>query len=192
MVFTKRERIIIAATVASVALLVVDVYVLTPVLGRREVVRAERERLLAELRQTHHLLERRKLLAPKWRGMLAGGMRGDPAEAESQILRSLRRWASEGGVSLSSLRPDRSTEKTDLPEITVHVTGTGSMYAVSRMLWHIEAAATPIKIKMLQLGSRKEGTDDLSMHLRVSTLYLPPEPAPDRSARAAGMPGGRR
>ena len=50
------------------------------------------------------------------------------------------------------------------------------MSAVSKLLWQIETSAIPAKIKMLQLGSRKEETDDLSVHLRVSTLYCPDVP----------------
>ena len=174
MVFTKREKIIIAVTVAAMCLLVLDFYVLTPLLSNRAAVQAEKARLVAELAQAGGLLQRRRLLGPKWRSMLDNGMQRDPAEAESQILRLLRDRSAEAGVKLSSLQPERSTEKSELPEITVHVAGTGSMAAVSRLLWQIETARVPLKIKMLQLGSRKDGTDDLSLHLKVSTLYLPP------------------
>ncbi len=191
MVFTKRERVIIAVTVAAVCLLVLDWYVLTPVLDGREAVRAEKDRLVVALQKDQALLRRRKRLGPKWRGMVSGGMRRNPAEAESQILRAIQGWSTDMGVRLASLRPERSTEKTELPEITIHVAGTGSMMAVSRLLWRIETAKIPIKIKMLQLGSRKDGTDDLSLHLKVSTLYLPPdESAADRRDRAAKAAGG--
>lgn len=123
--------------------------------------------------------------------MLDGGMRRDPAEAESQILRSLRNWSAEARVALSSQRPERSAEKSELPEITVHVAGTGSMATVSRLLWLIETVRVPIKIEMLQLGSRKDGTDDLSLHLKVSTLYVPSEsPSPKGLARGNGAGGG--
>jgi len=191
MVFTRREKAILAATIVAVCLLALDFYVLTPLLDRRAAVEADRARLAAEMSQAASLLKRRRLLGPQWRGMLNDGMRRDPAEAESQALRSLRSWSTRAGVRLSSLRPERSTEKTELPEINIHVAGTGSMASVSRLLWAIETARVPVKIKMLQLGSRKDGTDDLSLHLKLSTLYVPPEaPAPRHVARAGGNPGG--
>ena len=191
MVFTKREKVIIAATIAAVCLLVLDVYVLTPLLAERDDVQADKARLEAKLTQATSLLKRRRLLNDRWRGMLAGGMKHDPGEAESQLLRSLRDFSAELGVKLLSLRPERSVEKTQLPEITVHASGTGSMSALSRLLWRIETARIPVKIKMLQLGSRKDGTDDLSLHLRVSTLYLPDEPASsDDEARTPELARG--
>ena len=188
MVFTKREKTIIAATLAALCLLVLDVYVLTPLLDERAAVKANAEQLMAELDRAGSLLQRRRLLGPKWRGMLAGGMKRDPTEAESQLLRSLRDWSAEVGVKLS-LRPERSTAKSELPEIVVHATGTGSMAAVSQLLWRVETAAIPVQVKMLQLGSRKQGTDDLSLHLRVSTLYCPPG-ADSAPPAARGRPAG--
>ena len=174
MVFTKREKIIIAASIAAVCVLVLDVSVLTPLVGRRAAAQVDMERLVVELARARNVLKRRQQLGHKWREMLNDGMRRDPAEAESQMLRSIRDWSADEGVRLSLLRPERSTEKTELPEITVHVAGTGSMAEVSRLLWQIEQSQAPIKIKMLQLGSRKDGTDDLSMQLKVSTIHIPP------------------
>ena len=193
MVFTKREKTILAATIAALCLLVLDFYVLTPLLKERADVQADKAQLVAKMDQARILLKRRRLLGPKWNGMLAGGMKNDPAEAESQLLRSLRDWSAEVGVRLSSLRPERSTEKLTLPEITVHAAGTGSMDAVSRLLWRIETARIPVKVRMLQLGSRKDGTDYLALHLRLSTLYCPPGLAsPERGDRGREAGGGER
>jgi len=174
MVFTKREKAIIAATIAALCLLVLDLYVLTPLLEKRAAAKESQARLVAELEQASSILERSRLLRPKWQRMLADGMQRDPAEAEAQLLRCLRDWADQAGVELSSLRPERSVEPSELPEVVVHSAGTGSMEAVSRLLWRVETAGIPVKIKMLQLGSRKDGTDDLSLHLKLSTLCLPP------------------
>jgi hypothetical protein len=190
MVFTKREKVIIAATIAALCLLVLGLYVLTPLLEQRAAVQADKDQLVAKMDQARILLRRRRLLGPKWNGMLAGGMKPDPAEAESQLLRSIRDWSAEVGVMLSSLRPERSTEKLALPEIIVHAAGSGSMDAVSRLLWRIETARIPVKVRMLQLGSRKDGTDDLALHLRVSTLYCPPGVASEERAEPGREAGG--
>ena len=191
MAFTKREKTILVAAIAAVCLLALDFYVLTPLLKTGAAIEANRTRLVAKLDQARTVLTRRRLLAPKWHRMLVDGMQRDPAEAEGQLLRSLRNWSAEAGVKLSSQRPERSAEKSELPEITVHVAGTGSMAAVSRLLYRVETAAIPVRVKMLQLGSQKDGTDDLSLHLRVSTLYCPARTAaPEPAARAQSPAGG--
>ena len=107
--------------------------------------------------------------------MLTGSLKRDPGEAESQILHALRDWSEQTDLNLSSIRPERSTERTDVPEITFHISGSGSMNSISRFVWCLETAEIPIKVKVLSLGSRKEGIDDLSLQLRFSTLYLATE-----------------
>ena len=192
MVFTKREKIVVAATVAALCVLVLDVYVLAPLLDERAAAAARKQRLLGKFAKATSLLKRRRLLGRKWDRMLADGMKRDPAEAESQLLRSLRDWATDVGVSLSSLRPERSAEKTELPEVTVHAAATGSMWAVSQLLYRIETARIPVQVTMLQLGSRRDGADDLSLHLRVSTLYAPDRRAADDKAPEMPRPRGGR
>ncbi len=193
MTFTRRERIIIIAAVAAVSLLLLDVYALTPLLERRDAARVERDQCTREMVQARSLFTHARLLGKHWRGMLADGMKPTAAEAESQLLRALRDWSVEEGVKLSSLRPERSQEDTELIEITVYAAGTGSMRSASRLLWRIETAKIPVRIKMLQLGARKDGTDDLSLHLKVSTLYLPAEKSEGRdiAGRTNETRGGR-
>ena len=190
MAFSKREKNLLAATLAVLCVLSLDLYVLTPLLDRRAEARARRENLTVKTAHAGSLLQRSRLLGRTWRRMLAQGMKSDPAATESQILRSLRNWSADVGLRLSSLRPERSTEATELPEITVHLAGTGTMAAVSRLLLRIEEAKIPARIKMLQIGSRKDGTDDLSLHLKVSTLYCPATPMPPAKARK--RPGANR
>jgi hypothetical protein len=65
------------------------------------------------------------------------------------------------------------------------------MYAVSRFLWRVETAKVPIRVKEMQLGSRKEGADDLTLTLRLSTLYQAPQPIlPTEAAAPAPAEGG--
>lgn len=190
MVFSKRERVIIAATVVALSALVVDRLALTPLLDQRAAVQARKASLLGDMERTESLLKRRRLIGPRWRRMLAEGMTHDPAEAESQVLHALGKWSAEAGLNLSSLRPERSTEESSLPEINLHVAGTGSMAAVSRFLWRLETAAIPLKVKVLQLASRKEGTDALSLQMQVSTLYLPSGPSSPSGDEEQTVPAG--
>ncbi|HUS90905.1 MAG TPA: GspMb/PilO family protein [Phycisphaerae bacterium] len=190
MAFTQREKLILSAAIAAFGLLVLDYYVLGPLLEQRAAVGAERAKLDGEFAQARSLLERRRLLGRKWQQMLADGLQRDPAEAEGQMLRRLRDWSAEAGVRLSSLRPERSTEKTRLPEVTIHAAATGPLASVVRLLNRIETARVPVRIRMLQLGSRKDGTDDLSLHLRVSTLYEPDQRGATGAAQDRPPAGG--
>jgi len=187
MTFSKRERVIFAALAAVLAVLVLDWWIVTPLLDRSAEVEARKAVLLSEMANAENLLQRRRVIGPRWRQMLAEGMKRDPAEAESQVLHALGDWAADAGLDLVSLKPARSTQETLLPEIDFRAAGTGSMAAVSRFLWRLETATIPVKVKALQIGSRKEGQDNLSLQVQVSTLCFPDaaQPAPKTTDQPA-------
>jgi hypothetical protein len=190
MILSKREQFIIAATVIVVAAVVLYNYVLTPLLDCCDEVAAQKQMKLAEMERGRELLDRRRQIAPKWNEMTASGLKRDPAEAVSQILHAVQDWSKEAGLKLASVKPERLPEKKTLQEIAFQATGTGSMNAVSRFLWRLETAKVPIRVKELQLGTRKEGADDLTLQLRLSTLYIaPPPPASAGAAAPAGSTG---
>lgn len=176
MIISGRERLIILAAASVVAILLLDRYVITPLDEYRDALDVRKQRLLGDMDRAQALLEHKRKLAPKWREMIAGGLKGDPSEAESQVLHLVQDWSQEAGLKLTSLKPDRLIEKRNLQEISFQAAGTGSMKAVSRFLWRLETAKAPIRVKEMQLGARKEGSDDLTLQLRLSTLYQAAQP----------------
>lgn len=187
MVLSKRERYILLAAAVTVAGFMLDQFVLTPIQAARDQAYTDQQRLLKEIRDAQLAVTTRRELEPQWRQELSN-MKSDPGEAESQLLSTLLHWAQDSGVSISLLRPERLTEKTTLPEIAVHVAGTGTMESISKMLWQMQTADIPLRIVSLQMTARKDGTDDLSVQLRLSTLYLPEAARLIATRPAAGMP----
>ena len=192
MVLSKRERYVAAATIIAVAVLLLDRYLLTPFLDRQARAEAERQSVLHEMERATSLFARKRQMAPKWNDMLAGGLNCDASEAESQVLHAVRDWSQESSLNLSSVKPERIAQKGELQEIMFQVAATGPMSAVAGFLWRLETASLPIKVKELQVGSRKEGTDDLSVQLRISTLYLAAKPERSTEPSAGPAPEGDR
>jgi hypothetical protein len=67
------------------------------------------------------------------------------------------------------------------------------MATVAQMLWRIETTTIPIRIDKIDLTPTKEGRDDLTLQLTVSTLTrLDPNPNAARPINAtADARGGR-
>lgn len=177
MVLSRRERYIFIGTLLALGLLALDRLALSPLLEHRSAIEAQRASLSVELARARTLMTRHSDMDPRWREMVRAGMKSDPAEAESQVLHAVRDWAEEAGLALSLLKPDRLPEKTRLPEIVFQAAGTGNMRGVARLLWRIQTAPIPIKAIETQISARKDGLDDLSFQLRISTVYAPPPPA---------------
>lgn len=177
MIFTKRERHIALATLLMGGLLVGYQYALTPFLNYRAEINDARAAVSAQVDHAQRLVNSRASLNQRWNALLTAGLKTTPSEAESQVLHAVRDWAQEAGVGLSSLKPERGAPVPEerFQEIGFHATGTGSMAALTRLLWRFETAATPIRINTLQITPRKEATDDLTVQLSLSTLCLNPE-----------------
>ena len=178
MVLSKRERYVLAATIVAVAALVLDRFIVTPFLKRRADTATEKEILLREMDIAVNQFARRKRMEREWKEMLQSALASDVSQAESQILHAVRNWAQESGLTLSSVKPERVPQEGDMQEITFQAAGTGPMRSVARFVWQLETASLPLKVTWLQLGSRKEGADDLSLQVRISALYLPAGPEP--------------
>jgi len=189
-ILSKRERYMVTLASAALALFAFDRYALSPFLTSRARQKAEKQSMLDEKQLAETLLKRRDMMASKWNDMIAGGLKTDATAAESQVFHAMREWSQEARLAFSSIKPERSTEGGDLREIEFQAAGTGSMRAVAQFLWRIETASFPLRIKELQIGSRREGTDDLSLQLRLSTIYLADEEPPAAGAGLQRARGG--
>jgi len=174
---SKREKGLMYGSLAVLAILALDYYALTPLTEQQDLLNVQREQILADMERGRKLFQERKQLAPKWKSMLSDGLKGDPAEAEGQVLHGLRNWAKETGLTLSSVKPDRPESKEQLRQIHIQASGTGSMDSIAKFLFKMQSAGIPLKVTELQIGSRNEGDNNLAMQFKVSTLYRASEHA---------------
>jgi Tfp pilus assembly protein PilO len=172
MAMSKREKTLAICVGAVVGLLAVDHYALTPLLDAEEALALERDRIVKDIQSGQKQLTEKKRMTPKWKGLLTGGLKDDPTSAESQVLHALRDWARECGLTLSSMKPDRPQSKEALKEVQVQATATGNMDALTKFLWKAHSASFPLKVIDFQASTKADGSEELMIQIRVSTLYL--------------------
>jgi len=172
-----REKYIAIVAACVLVILVADQQVITPALDSRAALDTEQQKLQKEFENATWLFDRRRNIDGEFRDMQTKGLGTDPLGAESRLLHAIRDWAQETGMAVSSVKPERGDRDKESPVrvIDVLVSGTGTMQSVSRFLWRVESAPLPVRIASLQMGSRKDGADDLSVQLKLTTVYLAPE-----------------
>jgi len=175
-ILSKRERTAAIVAITAISALVLDRFLLTPLLDSRTLVH-DQLRLLRnnELAPAQTLLDNNDRMTPRWNERVAAGIKSDASAAESQVLNDVQRWAQDSGLTLSSLKPDRPEQEKQFQKITIRATGSTSMQSIARFLNRIQTSPKPLRISDIQITSHKEGTDDLALHVGVSTLYLVPE-----------------
>jgi hypothetical protein len=186
----KRERYIAIIAGVVLGILVLDWYVLTPLVEQRNLLATRRQNLEREVENALKLFETSKQMTRKWGEMRSGGMKQDASDAESQLLNTVRGWSSEAGLTLSAIRPERVGKSHDLQEIGFQAAGNANLRAAANLLYRLETTSQPIRIRELQITSRSDGSDDLSVQLRLSTLCPMPETGRGAAAGAGARQGG--
>jgi hypothetical protein len=191
-ILSRREKWIARATGAAIGLFVLDYVALSPLMARRADLADRVARAEGEVRIAEQTVDRGKVMSQRWQEMTAAGLGADASAAEAQALHALRDWAQDAGLSLTSLKPERTERVKQFNQITIRATGQGNLRSVGRFLYHIQAGDIPVRVTDFQIAARKEGTDDLTLQLGVSTIALAPPEKPRPGARALNGQGGAR
>ncbi|HSV13035.1 MAG TPA: GspMb/PilO family protein, partial [Tepidisphaeraceae bacterium] len=138
----------------------------------------DRRDLLDRQTAANDTLDRQRRLRPIWTEITHGGLKTDAAEADSQARHAVLEWMQSAGVNLKAVNPERTTNVNQFQVISFHVTGNAHMYSLARLLWSLETATIPVRVNDVQIKPQKEGTDDLTVDLSISTLCLPAATTP--------------
>src|SRR3954452_8793802 len=184
---SQRERYIVIGTVAVVALFALDYLFLSPQIER---YKALEDQINADLIQVDHnnkVFKRARESKQKWAEMTAGALKRDASTTESQLIDSIGQWAQDAKMSVS-YKPERTEKQKDFVKVTYRATCNGSMSQLRTFLLHVQRASIPIRITDLQVSSRPEGTDSLTISMGIQTVYLTPDA--DKDKQGAPRPSG--
>lgn len=171
MAMTRREKGIAIAAAAVVGLLAGDYFILSPFLEHRSQLAMQRQQLQAELDDAKQTKLASQAAARKWRQYKQAGLQTDASATENNLLNEIRKLSAESRLTLVSLRPDRASTEKGLVEMSFQATAQGNMRAMSSFIYKIETTTLPIRIREVQIASRTDATDDLTMQMRISTLW---------------------
>lgn len=171
---SKRERTIAIVTIAVIALLVLDRLIVSPLLARSDDLDAQISDASGQLLANQKLFLESRRGSRQWAEIAGKGLAHSASEAEGQLTNRMRQWAQDVGVRLTALNPQRDEKQKDFRQITLRATLTGRMSEVGRFLYEIEHASIPVRISDLTITG-KDGTDDLSAVVILTSIYQPPE-----------------
>lgn len=177
MVLSKRERSILLSTAAAVVLLMLNWIVVDPLWAERGTLADEIDAAQLKLARDQGLVANMPAMNRRWREMVSGAVKDNVSEAESQLYRAIDDWAQSSGFNVATTNRERASEKEkDFLRMTVRITGTGGMSQVARFLHHAQMATIPVRVTEVTITPKREATDELTVNLALSTIYLPPDP----------------
>lgn len=168
---SKRERYILIVTLSVVGVLALDYFVYTPLTDARDRLLTQHDKLSRELGEMQKKITASQKADKRWKEYRAAGLSSDPSATESRFLNAIGSWSRDSGLPLLSIRPERTIVNQGVHELSFHATADGSMRAISRFLYRLETSEIPVRIQELQISSRTDGSDDLTMQIRLSTIW---------------------
>lgn len=169
-----RQRLLLLAALALLALLVADLLAIEPLRDAWS-ARAKRVATLRKnLADGTQLLQREAALRRRWRQMQANALPDNSALAEQQVLKAIDGWAQECRVTVTGITPQWKRDADEYRTLGCRVDATGDLAAVTRFLHAIEKSPLPLKLESVELVALDSYGQDFSLGLRLSGLVLTP------------------
>jgi hypothetical protein len=169
MVMSKRERYIGFVTIAVLAVLVLDRFILTPATERMDKLDADLAAAQQDMQSAQQLFTSSNKANRAWAKMSGDTMRAG-VDMESRVLNAVREWAQDEGMRLPSVIPQPAQQEKGFNKSILRATGSGSLNQIGRFLYRIRTASMPIRITDLQINATREGTDELSLNVGIATI----------------------
>jgi hypothetical protein len=99
----------------------------------------------------------------------------EPAQAEQDVISAFDRWGRSNNIELGSIKPQWKRGTTNrYSQLECRVDATGSLATLSRFLYEVEKSKLPLRVDSVELTSRDEYGQKLTLGLLVSGLRLSP------------------
>ena len=170
----KRQQLLAIVAIAMVGLYVADKLVFSPLLHAWDARSKRIMKLKEQVRDGSETLKREKALREQWDNIRTNTLSNAKPEAESQMLKAFERWSSEGGVTVSSIRPQWKESEDDYKTLECRADVAGSLSAIAHFLFQIEHDPLGVKVDSMELQSRDTEGSQLALVVQVSGLLLNP------------------
>jgi Tfp pilus assembly protein PilO len=173
-----RQQLLLVLTVAVGVVYAADQLMIEPLIGwwktRAKAVAA----LRAQVREGRLLIQREDGLRGRWDNMRTNTLPANTSLAEQQILKAFDHWSRESGASINSITPQWNIDPSqDYQTLNCRVEATGDLGTLSRFLYDIEKDPMALKLESVELSTRENTGQQLTLNLQISGLVLgaPPQ-----------------
>jgi hypothetical protein len=170
-----RQQLLAVAAGAVVALFIADKVIIEPLTSSW----TQRSKRIAELRKKvdegRSLLRREQSLRGRWEQMRTNTLPNNPSVAELQVLKAFDRWSQGNRVTVNSISHQWKHDTDDFTTLECRVEASGVLSALSRFLHDIEKDPMALKLQNVEISSRDNNGQQLTLGLQISGLVLTPQ-----------------
>jgi hypothetical protein len=172
---SNRPKLLMILAGTAVSLLILDSVVLTPLLKSWKTRTAEIAKLQKDVTEGRSIMARAERTKATWAEMQSQALPKEPAQAEQDLISAFDKWGRGTNIELGSIKPQWKRGATNkYSQLECRVDATGSLASLSRFLYEVEKSTLALRIDSVELTSRDEMGQKLTLGLLVSGLRLSP------------------
>ena len=172
MIIKNRQHVLLVVTAIAITLLVGDKLVLSPLIRSWNERSARITSLTKAVNQGSLLLTREQSIRDRWGGMRTNTLPEDVSAAENEVLKAFDRWSQASRISIASIKPQWKHSSDDYVTLECRADAFGSMQALTQFLFDSESDPLALKVEAIEITTRDNDGQQLSLGLQVSGLLL--------------------
>jgi type II secretion system (T2SS) protein M len=170
-----RQQLLAFVAIAGVAILVADKLIIGPLWDGWKARSTRIAELKKSVTQGAVLLQREGAIRSRWDSMRTNTLPENISAAENEMLQAFERWSQDSRISVSSIKPQWKRAGDDFMTLECRADAFGSMQALTRFLYDMEKDPLALKVESVEITSRDNEGQQLSLALQVSGLLLSAE-----------------
>jgi Tfp pilus assembly protein PilO len=119
------------------------------------------------------LLRRGDSIRERWAHMSTNALSSTPTTAERQLFDAFDRWVRASGVTEGSFKPQLKDTDENYSVMECRADVTGNAQTIGKFLDNLKADPLGIRLQSLELTSRDDNGQQLSLGLELNGLLLP-------------------
>jgi hypothetical protein len=168
----RRQRILLIAAAAVVALLLGDRFVITPLAGVWKVwgekIQTDSDKL------AKFSPKRAEDMQTRWGEMKQRSLPRELPVAEGQVLGAVSKWAGSSRLAVSSVKPHWSGDDKEAKSKTVEfrVMATGTLSSIAGFLYALETDPMPLRVEDIEMTTKDPKGAQITLSLHFTGLVL--------------------
>ena len=169
-----RQRLLLVITAAAVGLYLLD-WIGGQVTDAWRGRATEIARLKKDVARGQSLIDSGPRNKKRWADMQGQALPNDPAQAEQDLISAFDRWGRSSNIELGSIKPQWKRGANDRHSLLeCRVDATGSLSTLARFLHEVEKSPLALRVEAVELTTRDNVGQKLTLGLLVSGLRLTP------------------
>jgi hypothetical protein len=170
-----RQQTLTVLALTVVALFAADKLLLSPLTALWRQRSTQITELDKKVEEGKGMVRREKTLVERWEHMRTNTLPNNNSVAEQQVLKAFDRWAQDSRISVTSISPQWKHDADDFTTLQCRVEASGNLGTLSLFLYEIEKEPMALKLETVEITSRDNEGQQLTLGLQISGLVLTPQ-----------------